>query len=363
MNRDGSEAPNRLRPFFRHVSDLVVRAPDWLVHGVIERDSLMLLFGDSDTGKSLLSIDLAACIATGIPWRGHNVETPGPVLYVAGEGQSGLARRFRAWQLHNGVDLASAPLYVSTIPTELTEAKEQMYLRHIIDKQANEYGAPAFVVLDTLARNFGPGDENSTQDMGNAVNACDVLRRITGATVCVVHHTGHGDKNRARGAYALHAGVDCEFRLSRNDDLLTLDCLKMKDGTKPKPVSFKPHSVKLDTVDNQGEPVTSAVLVATEYTPATPAASGPPSRKGVGNNQKRALRILARRYKEQRANVVASGRDESQALVAMETWRDLCAAAGIDRRRFSEVARSLQTLGYVAIAYGNVTLVDLVPKP
>lgn len=352
--KGNGEAPNRLRPFFRHVSDLVVRAPDWLVHGVIERDSLMLLFGDSDTGKSLLSIDLAACIASGIPWRGHEVEQPGPVLYVAGEGQGGLARRFRAWQLHNGVNLADVPLYVSTVPTELTEAREQMYLRHIIDKHANEVGSPAFVVLDTLARNFGPGDENSTQDMGNAVNACDSLRRLTGATVCVVHHTGHGDKNRARGAYALHAGVDCEYRLTRAENVLTLECQKMKDGIPPKPVSFKPHGVKLDTFDNQGQAVSSAVLVTTEYTP--PAEPAP--KKGTGSNQKRALQILVDRYTKQRANVAASGRDEGQALVAMDTWRDLCAAEGINRHRFAEVSRSLQTLGFVAIAYGNVTLVD-----
>jgi hypothetical protein len=45
---------------------------------------------------------------------------------------------------------------------------------------------PRLIVIDTLARCFGGGDENSAQDMGKFVQACDQLRRATGAAVLAV---------------------------------------------------------------------------------------------------------------------------------------------------------------------------------
>lgn len=60
---------------FRRFGDLEVQQPDWLVRDIIEADGLALLIGDPGTGKSFSALDLAACIATGMPWHGHNCET------------------------------------------------------------------------------------------------------------------------------------------------------------------------------------------------------------------------------------------------------------------------------------------------
>jgi RecA-family ATPase len=42
---------------------------------------------------------------------------------------------------------------------------------------------PALVIFDTVARNMGPADENSTQDMTGFVRACDEIRTAWGCTV------------------------------------------------------------------------------------------------------------------------------------------------------------------------------------
>ena len=52
--------------------------------------------------------------------------------------------------------------------------------------------------------------ENSTQDMSRFVAACDAVRRRYGCTMLIIHHSGHGDKGRARGAIALKAALDAE---------------------------------------------------------------------------------------------------------------------------------------------------------
>ncbi|HYW80506.1 MAG TPA: AAA family ATPase, partial [Thermoguttaceae bacterium] len=71
---------------------LQMRPPEWLLRGVLERDTFALVFGDPGCGKSFLAIDWACRIATGTPWRGHAVQG-GPVVYIAGEGQQGFGRR------------------------------------------------------------------------------------------------------------------------------------------------------------------------------------------------------------------------------------------------------------------------------
>jgi RecA-family ATPase len=92
---------------FVRMDSLKVRAPSWLVKGLIETDSFGCLYGDPVAGKSFIGIELSSCIATGTPFYGLAVKK-GPVIYLAGEGQAGLARRFHAWDIARGFSLSGA---------------------------------------------------------------------------------------------------------------------------------------------------------------------------------------------------------------------------------------------------------------
>ena len=233
-----------------------MRPPDWLLRGMLERDTFAMVFGDPGSGKSFLAIDWACRVATGTPWRGHPVK-PGPVVYIAGEGQQGFGRRIRAWQEHHGVSLAGAPLFVA----RAVAIPEPSQLGELIVAIEQDVGRPALIVLDTLARTFGGGDENSTQDMSRFVSACDTIRQRYESTILVAHHTGHGDKNRARGAIALKAALDAEYRLSDNEAGLKLTATKMKDAETPAPLTMDLVSVDLPgLLDDYGNPVTSAAV-------------------------------------------------------------------------------------------------------
>ena len=66
----------------------------------------------------------------------------------------------------------------------------------------------------------------------------DQTRRIqeeTGATVILVHHTGHGDTNRERGSSALAGAVDSSILVKNRKMSAPL----VKDGSTPEPVHFK----------------------------------------------------------------------------------------------------------------------------
>ena len=112
-------------------------------------------------------------------------------------------------------------------------------LRSVVDSMVEEHGEPALIVIDTLARAMGAADENSTQQMGAMIRAVDDMRDDYSCTVLAVHHTGHGNKDRARGSSALLGAVDCEFMVEKwGDDQIAkveVKWTKMKDAMIPEP--------------------------------------------------------------------------------------------------------------------------------
>jgi hypothetical protein len=235
----------------------------WLIHDVFEQQALAQLFGDSGSGKSFLAIDWGCCIATGTAWNSAEVER-GAVFYIAGEGHAGLGRRLRAWELHNGISLADAPFFVSTVPAALMDAENAANVARAVAMLVAKHGMPKLIVVDTLARNLGAGDENSNADIGLFIGNIDVqLRGHFGAAVLIVHHTGHLAKDRSRGASALKAAMDSEYRLDFDGHVRTLICTKAKEAEPPAPMGFKLEQIALDGwTDDKGELMASAVLVA-----------------------------------------------------------------------------------------------------
>jgi hypothetical protein len=69
----------------------------------------------------------------------------------------------QAWCNITGVNLESAPLMVSTAPAQILDTDFCRHLMQLIEELKTKHGEPVLFILDTLARNFGPGDENSTR--------------------------------------------------------------------------------------------------------------------------------------------------------------------------------------------------------
>lgn len=296
------------KPFeFVRVGEIDYNEPDWLIDGLFEASALALLFGDPGTGKSFIAFDLSASVATGTPFHGRDV-VQGAVFIIAGEGFSGLRRRFSAWEQGTGVLLNNAPLYVSNGAANFLDAESALRVAEAVAKLANKC-PPRLIVVDTLARSFGDGDENNTRDMNVFVRAMDELRRdYPDATVLVVHHCGHAEKGRARGAMALKGALDAEYKTSKTGNIVTLSNTKMKEADTPKPMHFELVNVELGT-DRHGEPFGSAWLKTKE---GLNAGEAPPGFKGP------AL-MLVNAYKR-----IASARDAAgeESGVPRKEWRE-----------------------------------------
>lgn len=263
-------------PLFASLSSLLAnpRPQRWLVKGLIEAPSTVMVFGASGSGKSFITVDLAGASATSGQWAGHAV-TGGPVYYIAGEGRIGLLRRFRAWQLKRKATIPEGQLFLSVVSIELN-ASGAAEVALEVERRAEDTGEPpALIIVDTLSRMMPAGnDENSAKDMMAFVKAVDQIRDRFNCVAVIVHHTGVADDKRARGSTSLKAAMDAELCVTRRGAIRTAEWTKLKDlPDEPHPQEFALESELLGQ-DEEGKLITSAVvawkgrtaLKATAYT-------------------------------------------------------------------------------------------------
>jgi hypothetical protein len=249
---------------FFDVSDLLknIEPIHWTVRHYFETDSLALIYGPPGGGKSFFAVDIAASIATGTAFF-SSVVKQGPVFYIAGEGHNGLSRRFLGWEIAHNVTIASGSLFKSSGAMQvLDEQSCQTVSDQIFDVCLQLGQPPQAIIIDTLARNFGSGDENSTEDMSRFILHIDRWFRQRFTTfVAAVHHSGH-NMERARGSSALKAAVDAECEVTKDESgAIRVRFTKMKEAECPADLLLRLSSVELPgLVDDEGAPVTSATL-------------------------------------------------------------------------------------------------------
>jgi len=242
---------------------LETRGFNWLVKDYIECANLVEVFGAPESCKSLVMLEMGFCIACGIDWYGHKVKK-GDVIYIAGEGFEGIKRRLKA--LEEKYDTKAENLHVSRLAAQILDDENAEAVRDAISEACD---TPVLVIVDTLNRNFGGGDENSTRDMTQFICNVDYYLKRGETSAIVVHHSGLTDKDRSRGSSALYGALDLQYKVKKDNHSVTLESTKAKDITTPAPLAFTLKGVPLDWCDEEGNTITSALLESAEYVPTT----------------------------------------------------------------------------------------------
>lgn len=234
------------RPAVRLLADcewLHEPTPPELVQGLsLAAGSLAALVAASGTGKTFVALPIATSLATGSPFLGRAIGSPRPVVYAVGEGQAAFPRRLAAIRTQYGLREEE--------PSGVFFVREPLSLVHpdditcLLDSMRGAFDGekPALFVLDPLASFMAGADENSTKDMSTVVAALNRIREETGAAVLVCHHTGW-NAERERGSTVLRAAVDLLYNLKQDDGILTLECVKLRDGVMPAPLYMRLRSV------------------------------------------------------------------------------------------------------------------------
>jgi hypothetical protein len=197
-----------------HASRLgeVVERITWLIPGVLGLNAISQLFAPGGSGKSLLALDQALCVAQ-----------IAPVIYIAAEAAGEQEERVAAWCAHHGLGVGNLYFW----PKPLTLKDPASVDAFVAEVQALQ---PALIVLDPLASCMAGLEESSTGDMTIAVGALNRIREATRAALNVVHHTGWADTHE-RGSSVLRNACRVVVKLSKDDtELMTLTCEKANNG-------------------------------------------------------------------------------------------------------------------------------------
>jgi hypothetical protein len=245
------------RPRFQLVDDNELEnfpAPEMLIDGIVPCAAMASLVGQPASGKSFLALDLAMCVATGRAWHGHAVRQ-GLVVYILAEGTGNFPKRVTAWKKFYQLQGIAGVKFLRE-PVQFMNSTDVKDLLDAI-KQLGD-ASPALIVVDTMARCFVGGEENSAKEVGIFLAKLEQIRAQTGSTILLVHHTGRREL-RERGSSALAGAADTMMVVSRlnGGDTLELACGKQKD-TAPFDALFfciRPQELSAGT--------TSCVLVPT----------------------------------------------------------------------------------------------------
>lgn len=243
----------------------------WLVKGWIPRNSMIMLHGPSGSGKSLVVMDMVCRVASDHldVWNGHKVRHGG-VVYLAGEGYTGMNARLEAWCQHHEINTIN--MIISNHGTDLNTSEGYNF---IVDEIKQMGFNPDLIVIDTLHR-FLLGDENSAQDAGSMIKYCGKLMNEFDCSCMYIHHTGvaEGAQNRARGSSAWKGALESEINIipQKDDSPMEVKCLKTKDGTMPETIYMRIKGHQFDDwLDEDDEPISGAIVVQSEQTFKEPA--------------------------------------------------------------------------------------------
>lgn len=239
----------------------------WIIKHWVQRDAMIMVHGPSGGGKTFVVLDWMLRIASDLnDWCGNRV-SQGAVVYLAGEGHHGLRGRIAAWKTRHA--RRKLKMWLSKAGCDLNTAEGY---RHAVEAMRALPEAPTIIVVDTLHR-FLHGDENSAQDAKTMLDACAALMREFGCAVLLVHHTGVSEEaqHRARGSSAWRGALDIEVSVvpGKDGDPIQIIQRKSKDAELAQTIYANLETVEIPGwLDEDGEQVTSAVIVQSEHAPA-----------------------------------------------------------------------------------------------
>jgi hypothetical protein len=239
----------------------LTRATAPLIQGWIDRGMLSIVIGKPKSGKTFFILDWCYHIAKGVPWNGRDVYQGG-VVYLAAESGAMFTRRLLALEKKYG-SLEGVPLGVIRRPANLGTGKtDRDEIIAELRVWEAKHGKIELLVVDTLARVMGGGNENSAQDIGKVVETVDAIREALKVHALIVHHPGKDEAKGARGSTAIPGAVDSILQIKEG----TLYALDQRDMECAPPVKFKRRTVALG-MDEDGRPATSCVVDLVKWNP------------------------------------------------------------------------------------------------
>jgi len=203
-------------------------APDELIEGLMTIGSSVVIYGDSNSGKTFFALSLAASIAEGVLCYGRKTD-PGLVIYLASEAPGSIRSRMQAIKKHYGYSLEN----LAMVPVPMNfysgdgDANDVIELVREVERLK---GKPCRAIFgDTLARMSAGANENSGEDMGPVMARFDRVAAATKAAMTIIHHNGKDAAKGARGWSGIRAHIDTEIEVVEKDGIRSATITKQRE--------------------------------------------------------------------------------------------------------------------------------------
>ncbi len=213
---------------------------EWLIDGFLGRGDLAMIFGDPETGKTFVTIDMIFDALLARPFAAKfNIARSLSVAFATSEGRGGLPQRFCAAANKHQIELdQAADLHIFLDTPQLFDDQSPYSIYNFIAEWKQTNRLLDLLIVDTLHGSSLGADENSSRDGGTILKAVKFARdALPGLTVLLVHHANR--QGSYRGTSALHGALDAMYQTRRLGEIFAFECFKQKDAERFPPLYFR----------------------------------------------------------------------------------------------------------------------------
>jgi putative DNA primase/helicase len=335
VQQTGSAVIDKLQVVFGDQLGSDYEAPDELVEGLMTIGSSVVVYGDSNSGKTFWALSVATAIATGEDCYGRKTD-PGLVVYLASEAPSSIRSRMQAIKKFHGCSLEN--LAMVPVPMNFYAGDQDAHdVIELVRAIEVAKGKPVRLIIgDTLARMSAGANENSGEDMGPVMARFDQVATATGAAMMIIHHNGKDAAKGARGWSGIRAHIDTEIEVSEKEGTRSVTVTKQRElPSKGETIYFKLEVIEMGTT-KFGGPATTCVAVPDDDANATK-----PHKKPTKHDEN--VRTVERAW-------WSSGAEEREGLpyISRSALRDLLVKDGASERTAKNKTEASRSDGLVA---------------
>jgi hypothetical protein len=282
---------------------------EYIIDDLIPERQVVVLMGDTGTGKSFLTTGMMMALCRAVPFFGRRILKPLGVIWCAYEAAEGANSRMRAYARHHGLQDGFLPFGALQHPLPLwpNEPNGDLLIKEIQGIVRTQFnGVPlGAIVVDTYNAATPGASEIDSEVVSRIRSYFHRAVQETGATLIIVGHTNSAGKHR--GNEQLTNNVDTIIKVSfktrtegreviqlKDDagrDIRTMKVVKQREGRSGAEFDFVLRSVADGTKNQFGNDRTSCVVE--EFGGATPASN--PTVKGPRLTHERTVILQALR--------------------------------------------------------------------
>ena len=335
IQQTGTAVIDKLKVVFGDQLGSDYEAPDELVEGLMTIGSSVVVYGDSNSGKTFWALSVATAIATGTDCYGRKTD-PGLVVYLASEAPASIRSRMQAIKKFHGCNLEN--LAMVPVPMNFYSGDQDAHdVIELVRAVEQIKGRPVRLIIgDTLARMSAGANENSGEDMGPVMARFDQVATATGAALMIIHHNGKDAAKGARGWSGIRAHIDTEIEVTEKDGTRSVTVTKQRElPSKGDTIYFKLEIIEMGTTKFGGAATTCVAV--TDDDAATTKPHKKPSKHDENN------RTVERAW-------WSSGAEERNGLpyLSRSSLRDLLVKDGMSERTAKNKTEASRQDGIIA---------------